>query len=176
VAIFSFLTVVIFALSFLIWSRYGLKVSTGFIVSALSFFLISIAFVWTVYPAHQTAVVSTILVAPIAEEAARFALLRFTKQPRLYVGAWVAAVCIALIESNNLLRLRQSANAGDLAFDGFSSEDYFVFAFPSHFVIDVLGHGLFGTIMAFFILKRRYLLAFFVPLVVHVTLNAQILL
>lgn len=175
-AIYSFLIVVIFALSFLIWSRYGLKVSAGFIVSAFSFFLLSIAFVWAVYPAHQTAVVSTIVVAPVAEEAARFALLRYTKEPRLYVGAWVAAVCIGLIETNNLLRLRQSANVEDLAFDGFSSEDYFVLAFPSHFVIDVLGHGLFGTLMAYFILKRRFLLALLVPLVVHVSLNAQILL
>jgi hypothetical protein len=119
------------------------------------------------------AAVTSIFLAPFIEEVLRLYMLRQpSKQPRPnYWAVSYVALLYAVFEINNLLFLWALGNTPSDAEIGLTPEIYLTISLPTHFVMDWIGHSLFGALMV--ALWRRRILRLVAPVVLHAAINSN---
>ncbi|MEQ8404413.1 MAG: CPBP family glutamic-type intramembrane protease [Oceanicaulis sp.] len=144
-------------------------IARRFLLAACGF----VVFAGLVAMGDYPAAVSSILLAPIIEEAARLYLLR---QPNREAGpnfraASYAALLFAVFELNNLVLMWTLGNAPSDEEIGLTPEIYLTISFPTHFVMDWIGHFAFGAVMV--ALWRRPILRYAAPVLCHAAINSN---
>lgn len=114
----------------------------------------------------------SILIFPFIEEAIRlYCFGGFSKGNRpSYLAASYVAILFAVFELNNLIILWHS---GDVPADlsvGLTAEIYLTIAFPIHFLMDFIGHALFGFLMIR--LWKLRVIRYLAPVVMHASVNS----